>query len=189
MRKRSSHIIDQLLSASEFQALGADEQGVPHYRSKYKGLPPDYVCWLPFLGGIFFFTLGIMAAEFGYKKDTPVLWLGLLGCLGGLGAIGCGWWMLDIRKRFATLTSQENTCSQLGISQEELKLIASSKGIRPSCNINGNDYYNLSDFDDSASLLRASGQPASQPETLLRPAANTSETPPEQLLRMSGTGQ
>lgn len=189
MRKRSSYILDRLLSASEFRAIGADEQGVPHYLSKFKGIPPRYIGWISiFMGASLSVFAMLITLDYLTRLSTPdsllMVFLGVVGSLGGLGAIGCGLWLRRIRKRLAHLTSQEQACSQLGISQEELKQIAQSKGVKPSCNINSNDYYNLDDLDGASSLLRASGKPTTHTETLLRPAEYNAQTPAEQLLRV-----
>jgi hypothetical protein len=96
-----------------------------------------------------------------------------------LGQVGM---MFNFRRRLSRLTTQKQLCESLGVTQEELYQFGETNGIKPSINLNGENYYDLNDFGDAVTLLRASVPPAATPETLLRPAAHT-ESLPEQLLR------
>jgi hypothetical protein len=93
-----------------------------------------------------------------------------------------GIYMLGLYTRIARTSPVDKVCSKLGIREEHLETIAEERDIKPQYNVDGLDYYNMADFKDVGSLLRASQQPTAATETLLRPAANA-ETSPETLLR------
>jgi hypothetical protein len=89
-------------------------------------------------------------------------------------------------RQLPRLASMQNLCTQLNVDGATLQRVAEEQGIKPRYNINGQDFYEITDFGDAATLLRASSASVSQRETWLRPAAQT-ETPPELLLRASDT--
>jgi hypothetical protein len=79
------------------------------------------------------------------------------------------------------LATSRQASAQLQMDEATLQQSAEARNIKPFCNVNGVDFYDMADFGEAAVLLRASSAPAPI-EELLRPAAN-SETPTELLLR------
>jgi hypothetical protein len=145
--------------------------------------------------GILLTTMGLSGV--GFSIRTLIWWqlkyhiwfwdsvtiLPLSGCEAVAGI-----YMLRLQILMARTSSVNKVCSRLGIQEELLKAIAEERDIKPQYNLNGRDYYNMADFKDVGSLLRASQQPTVATETLLRPAANT-ETSPETLLRADNAAQ
>ncbi len=78
--------------------------------------------------------------------------------------------------------------SQFGLDESALTALAREHAVKPRYNINGRDYYNMADFGDITTLLRASVEPnVPQAATLLRPAGNVIEASPETLLRAAAS--
>lgn len=170
-----------------FQLFGdkKDERGVPKVETGVSNLAQ-----LPLAGLIFLlFAIGCVVAPrimMQYMKENPKrLFSGMITPLMLLLVpllLSFTAWCFRFYFRSRKWWSTQKTCGQLGISATELQRLIETHSIQPQYHIDGQDYYDPSDFRDMATLLRASSQPAATPETLLRPACTT-ETPSEQLLR------
>ena len=96
--------------------------------------------------------------------------------------ISAGIYMFLMDRKFAKLSSYEQLCKRFGLETEQLRTAVQTHNIKPRCIVNDENYYDLKDFGDATTLLRASMKPIARPETLLRPAAHN-DTSPEILLR------
>ena len=94
-----------------------------------------------------------------------------------------------IRRRVQSLSSASQLAEKLGVDAGTATCLAVDKGIMPRCILNGENLYDLRDFSDFNTLLRASTEPSAPVETLLRPAGHTDTTPPDQLLRSAVTDE
>jgi hypothetical protein len=102
-------------------------------------------------------------------------------CIAGPYIFGCGIWLLSKRRAIQGLRVEAEICKHLGVTQDVLKQIVEERDIKPRCNLNSEDYYDLADFGDAVTLLRASTPPLA-PQEMLRPVFQIS-LPPEELLR------
>ena len=72
-------------------------------------------------------------------------------------------------------------CERLGLDLEGLRRYTEQRGIEPRFVIGDQPHYELSDFGEAATLLRASA--AAGPDELLRASGSGAAVPPEDLLR------
>lgn len=168
-----------------FQWHGRDKQGV----SKWVGSWDKTLHWL----GRIFVSYGSLAGCGGiagllyllvtHRFSEPLNTLVMVGLIHGAVFGGVGTWALKMRRHILSLSSEDKVCQTLGLDARALEQVAEERAIKPRIIINEQPYYDLSDFTEAMSLLRASSAPT-QPDTLLRPAAY-SETSPDLLLRAS----
>lgn len=154
-----------------------DERGVPEIR-QYRQIGPlrlrfEYISLLAYVS-VSLFALFNLIAHLGLNKGL-VMALCILGMLLYSTVNGL---ILRERQRLQQLRRFDEVRVEIGADKDDLRRFACERGISPRMRINGEDFYDLSDFGDAGTLLR----PSNPPEALLRPAAS-SETPGEQLLR------
>ena len=106
--------------------------------------------------------------------------LPLCSCIGLFGVFR---YYYHLRKRLNQLFTGFSIGRKLGFTETELIAFAQEHSVKPIYCVNGNDLYDLADFEDAQSLLRASEQPIASQDMLLRPAVGTEEAQMEQLLR------
>lgn len=184
MKSRFQKIAEGMLEELDIRATGENTEGVPSYVGH---IPPRALCWMQVLVGGGFLAIAFLLLCLPLPDGYPIS-RGLLRVIFAAGillmmvrTLGSGTWTLHFLRRLSRLTSQEQLCKQLGLTQKELKQITEERGVQARCILNGEDYYDLADFREAVTLLRASSQPVS-PQEMLRPALE-SDIPPEQLLR------
>jgi hypothetical protein len=133
--------------------------------------------------GLYNFGIGCKTMLSWYLKYHEFFWLSLLNVILSCCFVAIVIWQIYLYRRISRLLPTNKVSDRLGISVYELYCLMEARGIKPHYNIGGKDYYDIADFGDVSTLLRASAEPTAQPETLLRPASESSETPPETLLR------
>jgi hypothetical protein len=166
-----------------FQSAGKTEQGIPRYlHASSRPKPPLWLSLALLVLGLFT-LLGIPK---DIHKGMPY-WDAAVVAFAAFGFGWPGYQLLRLRHRLRHLHSTNQICAQFQMDQVTLERIALTHGIKPRYNVNSDDFYNLADFGEMFTLLRASIEPTAQPETLLRPASESVETPPETLLRATHT--
>lgn len=158
------------------------ENGVPKWRGGWKNGPPLWFCRMFLAFGITLLTAGILTGLFASgnaSEATTALYLtGTTHSI--VSAIMFRW-----RRNYEAQMPVEKICERLGVDAETVRQIAVEKDIKPRSIINEQPMYNLHDFGDVGTLLRASEAPVSA-DTLLRAVDSApSSTPQEELLRAS----
>ncbi|HZP85115.1 MAG TPA: hypothetical protein VFB21_25995 [Chthonomonadaceae bacterium] len=163
---------------TKYNYHGKDIRGVP-VCSGTSDAPP---IWLPIL---LVFLVPAVGTILLLDQHEPLVFRAFLILpVGYIVFGGIRYWRL--RRQLPRLSSMQNLCTQLNVDGATLQRVAEEQGLKPRYNINGQDFYEITDFGDATTLLRASSASINQRETLLRPAAQT-EMPPELLLRASDT--
>jgi hypothetical protein len=164
---------------------GRDAQPLRHKPSRFtRMLVSPLIRLFLTLIGLFFLSAG----------------LGLLGgsgsVLGKLMALLLGsaliWRVLRdqwIDYRTRNLLSTLQLSNRLGRDADVIAQIVRERDIPPRVIVNAQPYYAEADFAEALTLLRGSVAPAPAPETLLRAAQSSQETPQEQLLRPHGSAE
>ena len=165
-----------------YKSEGTDERGVPKIRGRWNAGSAIF-CALMIYAGVC-----ILFSPRSHSSTVPLptlntIWFYNIVC--GVCCVCLPVKAISIRRKIKKLTDARSISSRFGIDAEALTNFAKKQGIKPRYNINGEDFYDLKDFGDAATLLRASVAPAAESETLLRPAASGNVTPAEHLLRPS----
>jgi hypothetical protein len=87
----------------------------------------------------------------------------------GLCVFGAGFSIARVRRRALQSIPESALCSRLGLDSDALRRFTEERGIQPSFVIADHPHYDLKDFGEAATLLRASA-PGTSPDELLRAA-------------------
>lgn len=173
------------MEKSSFHYKGRDKRGVHQWTGswntvlKWVGIPFCVYGGFAAIGLIVILLTALITGKWESYFTT-------LSGVAGIHAItfgATGYWSLWMRRRIQALSPPDQASERLGISHEELQDLATERGIKPRMVINGEDFYDLADFDPALTLVRASQQPGTTSDTLLRPASSSSPSNPEELLR------
>lgn len=100
----------------------------------------------------------------------------------GLAMLGGSFYIARVRHGALRSVPESALCQRFGLDAATLRQFAEARGIQPSFVIADHLHYDLKDFGDAATLLRAS-TPGTSPEELLRAARPASPHSPNDLLR------
>ncbi len=172
------------MKLQSFHFRGRTEQGVGKWVGSY-----EILRWLGtiFTGygtvaGIVGLSLALYSLAIG--SITPALnGLLMVGLIHGVVFTSVGLWARSFRRNIQRLKPVEEVSQQLRVDPPTLDRLAQEKGIKPRININGRDYYEISDFSEANILLRGAAAPTADPETLVRPASANSGATSDNLLR------
>lgn len=164
-------------NATGFKFTGWDKQGVPKWTGSWtKGAPRWFIIGF-MISALTMLTAGIVVSLFAtIKMAAPVLFF--VGIVHSLVA-GLMWRQ---RNNLQKLIPVEEVRERLGVDAQTMQRIAEEKKIKPRTIINDEPMYDLQDFGDVGTLLRAASAPV-EPDTLLRAASASPVTPQEELLR------
>lgn len=162
---------------------GKDGRGVPLWVGKVD-IPQRRVCSFLLLFGLIILEGTIRRFLHSLPTDDPMN--GTLRfvrmCTGGAMAyFSIQLWTL--RRQMLRLRSADTVAAQLGLDAAQLAEMTRERNIKPRCNVNGRDFYDLKDFGEAGTLLRGSSAPGAPPDILLRAAIEENETKSETLLR------
>jgi hypothetical protein len=150
-------------------------KSIPHFKFLRRSLVVVAAVYFPAISII---TWGLDSIH-RYSALAPIYMIGMAATM----VFACA---LDVvivsrlRSRILRLTSADGLARQFGIDSTKLEQVATEQGVKPQYNINGIDYYDLSDFGYAALLLRPSA--SSDSTRLLQPVLSAS-TEGGQLLR------
>ena len=174
-----------------FEWMGKNSDGVPQYVGDRDRPTALSICGFFSAAAVFGVGIGIMAClaltsrlELG---RTATIWLAIAGPFDILFFGGIGAWYLYLRRQIARLVPEMELGKRLGIDEDEVSAFIQVKGIRPRMGVNLRSYYALEDFDEAASLLRASHQSTADTRSLVRPVPADTAIEVDGLLRPSTT--
>ena len=151
------------------------------------GIPTPGFCNTLLFGGILIlFVAGAQGA--GWRPaDTGPFAQGLV--FFGLTLAGIGGWLWQTRERILALSTSAQISARLGVDESDLPTFAAQKGVKPRYLVNGQPFYDLSDFAatpalNAQTLLRAASHDT---RLLLVPAQPTSSHHTPHLLRPAST--
>lgn len=155
---------------------GMDKRGVPCL----SGNVDDVSLFPVVLFSVLTISMGVLSIVFLFMHQF----------VPAISALCMCFWMANVvryynhlRIRLNQLLSGYSVSKQLGMTETELIAFAQEHSVKPIYCVNGNDFYDLADFGEAQSLLRASEQPIASQDTLLRPAVGIEDAHSEQLLR------
>ena len=168
-----------------FHWKGKNQQGVSMWTGSWdKPLYQIGRCFTPIgmvagCGGL----AALLSTLFTHAPKGGLVTLALIGLVDGVLFTAIGKWALGMHRHVAALSPTEQVCQKLGVDEATLVQMAEARNIKPKIIINDEPFYELSDFTEAMTLLRASQEPEAQQKELLRAASGGSTTPAEELLR------